>query len=383
MSVSRRALGAIACLAVLVAACSDKDIDPPAELTDFQSTAKIQKVWSADVGGDARLRLGLGIAVDGDLLFTANRKGEVIAMAAATGKRAWRANTKLPISAGPGAGAGLVVVGSTYGDLVALDAATGDVKWKAHVNSEILSAPAISASVVLLRAGDGRVLGLRTSDGTELWSAEQQVPRLSLRGTSQPVIAGDLGVSGFDNGRVMALSLSDGSTLWDVAVAPPAGRTEIDRMIDIDAAVQVADDDIYAVTFHGKAARIARNSGAVQWARDISSYSGFALDDDGFYITSADGELIKLGRRTGVETWKQAVLSRRRLSAPAVLDSLVAVADLEGYVHFFDKATGELAARVHPLGERVSAAPIVSNSMLFMMDAGGKIAALRVATPRN
>ena len=52
---------------------------------------------------------------------------------------------------------------------------------------------------------------LRIADGSLAWTAEQAVPRLTLRGTAQPVLVGDMVLSGFDNGRVMALSVADGS----------------------------------------------------------------------------------------------------------------------------------------------------------------------------
>ncbi|MET0280750.1 MAG: outer membrane protein assembly factor BamB [Steroidobacteraceae bacterium] len=372
---------AVAALALL-AGCSKKDkAEQPAELTEFRATAKIERVWTANAGGGApKLRLGLGLATAGDAIYAAGRDGDVVALNRANGKSLWRKDTKLKLSGGPGVGAGLVVVGASYGAVVALDAASGEQKWKAQINSEILAAPAVGPQLVLVRTVDGRVIALNTADGSQAWSAEQQVPRLSLRGTTAPTLAGDLALSGFDNGRVMALSLADGATVWDVSVAPPSGRTELQRLVDVDAGVLAADNDIFAVTFQGKAARIDRETGQVQWSRDLSSYSGAALDAEGYYVSTSDGGLVKIGRRSGIEIWNQQVLVRRRLSAPAVLGTLVAVGDLDGYVHFFDSTNGELAARTHPLGARVSTAPLVSGDLLVMMDADGKIAALR-ATP--
>jgi outer membrane protein assembly factor BamB len=365
---------------LLAAACSNKKLEKPAELTEFRSTAKIERVWSANVGkGEPRLRLGLAVATDGNAVYAAARSGEVVAFNAKTGKKLWNAKTKLKLSGGPGVGEGLVVAGGSYGDIVALDAATGAQKWKTRINSEILAAPAIGDGIVLVRMSDGRVVALRVTDGSQLWAAEQQVPRLSLRGTAKPVIAGELGLSGFDNGRVMALNLRDGTTLWDTSVAPPTGKSEIDRLIDIDSAVKVVDADIYAVTFQGKAARIDRETGQVVWSREVSSYAGLATDDDGLYVSGSAGQVVKMGRRNGVEVWKQDVLARRRLSPPAVVGSLLVVADYEGYVHCFDTAKGELAARIHALGSRVTAAPLVIGDLLVMMDDEGRIVALRAA----
>jgi outer membrane protein assembly factor BamB len=379
MNNSLRWLGLAAVATLLVACSKDKNLEKPVELTEFTSTAKVERVWSASVGGGApRLRVGLEIAIEGDTVFAANHKGVVYAFNRATGKRRWDTSTKLQLTGGPGVGDGLVVAGASHGDIIALDAATGAVRWKAQINSEILAGPTIANQLVLLRTTDGRVTALATADGKQKWSAEQTVPRLSLRGTTRPAVSGTLAVSGFDNGRVLALQMSDGATVWDVSVSPPTGRTELDRLNDIDAAVEVAGSDIFAVTFQGKAVRIDRDTGQVQWSRDVSSYSGLTLDEDSVYITSAGGELLKIGRRNGVEVWKQAVLSRRRLSAPAVLGGYVAVGDLDGYVHFFDRATGTLAARIRPFRDAVAAPLVSSGDTVFALDGKGKLVALRV-----
>lgn len=370
----------LAALGVLMVACSKKNREKPAELVDFRSTATIQRVWTADVSGAPKLRLGLGIAAQDETIFAAGSNGDVVALNAATGRRVWHTNTRISLSGGPGVGAGLVVAGGSKGDIIALDAATGAERWRTRINSEILAAPAISGSTVLVRSGDGQLTALRAGDGGQIWSAEQQVPRLSLRGTGRPLITGNMAVGGFDNGRVLALNLADGGTVWDVSVSPPAGKTELDRLVDIDSAVQVMDNGIYAVTYQGRIARLDRDSGTQQWSRETSSYAGFALDDEGVYVSVADGSLVKIALRTGVETWSQDVLTRRRLSAPAVLGPLVAVSDLAGYVHFFDKESGELAARLRPLGTRVTAPPLVVGDLMVIMDADGKIAALRIAS---
>lgn len=374
------AAAAGAALALLAGCGGNKNVDPPAELTRFQATARLQKVWSAGVGsGEPRLRLGLAIATDGDAVFAANHKGEVSAFDIASGKRLWQARTRLPLTAGPGAGEGVVVAGTSGGDVIALDASSGAVKWQTRINSELLSQPAIADGVVALRTVDGRLALLRLSDGSQIWAAEQQVPRLSLRGTGAPAISAGIAVSGFDNGRVMALNVADGTTVWEGTVAPPSGRTELERLVDIDSAVQIADDDVYVVAFQGRVARLARDNGQVWWTRDISSYRGLALDADAVYVAASDGSVVKIGRRTGVEMWRQEVLARRQLSAPAALGAWVAVADLEGYVHLLDADTGELAARTQIGGDPVSAAPIVHGDIALFLDTDGRLTALRAS----
>jgi outer membrane protein assembly factor BamB len=371
--------------ALLIAAgCSkDKDVEPPAVLVKFPATLPMKKLWSEGVGGGKKqlvLRLGLGPAIDNGIVFAASHKGELLAVSLDSGHHIWLKKLKIPISAGPGAGAGMVVVGSSKGAVVALDGATGRELWRARVNSELLSAPAISDKVVVMRSVDGRLHGLDAHTGKALWSVEQQVPRLSLRGTATPIIAKDVAISGFDNGKVMAVSLNTGDTVWDTALASPHGRTELDRLVDIDSAVHAVGDNVFAAGFQGRTAMLAVDSGQVWWAHDMSSYRGLAVDADNLYVTQSDGIVVALRQRDGSELWRNQKLKLRRLSTPVLTSTAVVIADFQGYVHWLDKNTGELVARERIAKERVTNSPVSVDDTVVVLSDGGKLAAYR-ATP--
>jgi outer membrane protein assembly factor BamB len=373
--------------ALLIAAgCSkDKDVEPPATLVkDFKSTLPVKKLWSEGVGGgkkQIKLRLGLGPAIDNGLVFAASHKGEIVAVALDTGRNVWVKKLKVPISAGPAAGSGIVVAGSSKGAVIALDGATGRQLWRSQVNSELLSSPAISENVVVLRSVDGRLHGLETRTGKELWSVEQQVPRLSLRGTAIPIVAKEVAISGFDNGKVMAVSLTTGDTVWDTALASPHGRTELDRLVDIDSAVRVVGENVFATGFQGRTAMLALDSGQLWWSHDMSSYRGLAVDADNLYVTQSDGTVVAMRQRDGAELWRNDKIKRRGLSAPIVTSTAIAVADFQGYIHWLDKSTGVLVARERIAKQRVSNPPAGADDTIVVLTDGGTLAAYR-ATPR-
>jgi len=366
---------------LILAACSkDKDVDQPTKLTDINATLKAERVWTASVAdkGAKPLRLGLGLAIDGNRVYAAGHKGEVAAFDLQSGRALWRTKTKLPLSGGPGAGAGLVVVGSTFGDLVALNPTTGATVWKMRVNGEVLSAPAISERLIALRTVDGKLHGIAPKDGQELWSTEQQVPRLSLRGTASPVLTGDLVLSGFDNGKVEAVNLSDGSVAWETTISPAHGKTELERMDDVDSTVRVSGSDVYAVGFQGRVSMLALDTGQTWWSHDASSFRTLGLDDDSIYISTSDGEIVALRRRTGAELWRQKGLLHRRLSAAVETDTAIVAGDYQGYVHWLDKATGALAARASTGKVRISNAPVIAGGLMLVVNDIGKITAFRV-----
>ena len=208
------------------------------------------------------------------------------------------------------------------------------------------------------------------------------MPRLSLRGTARPVIAGDLVLCGFDNGKVLAVNAGDGSVQWEATIAPPHGRTELERLVDIDTAVRVAGQDVYTVGFQGKVAMLAIDTGQVWWSHEASSYRSLALDEDDLYMATADGEIAALRARTGAELWRQKALLHRGLSALVPMDGVNALvtADFQGYVHWLDKATGAIAARISTGKVRVSNPPVVVGNLVLVVNDRGQISALR-ATP--
>jgi len=373
-----RTLALLSVLAVLAACDKDKTAEPPAELVDVKQTLPVERLWSTSVGGGGeKLRLALGLAAGDDVLYAASRKGKVRALDATTGRALWEADTKADLAAGPSFGDGLVVVGTSSGTVIALEATDGKQRWRVQLGGEVLAAPLVAGDRVVVRTVDGRLIALNAADGTEAWMVEDLVPRLTLRGTSPPVRAGDAVIGGFDSGRVMAVSIPTGDILWQAQVSTPRGRSELERLADIDAAVRVAGDEVYAIGYQGRIAMIALDSGQIWWTRDLSSYRDIGLDDDQLYVSTSDGDVLALRRRDGSTVWQQTGLKRRGLGAPVVHGGAIAVGDFDGYLHWLERASGRFVARERPGNTRFAATPIVSGDRLFVIDEGGEVAAFR------
>ena len=221
---ARFAAACVASLLALVAGC-DKDkkgVEPPAELVDLKPTLDVNKLWDTGVGGGGeKLRLALGLRLDGGTIFTASREGDVVAIDATTGRTRWTQDTKQELAAGPGVGGSVVAVGSSDGKVIALDAASGKQLWAVGVSSEVLAAPLVTGERVIVRTVDGRVHALDAQTGKSQWVGEEPVPKLSLRGTASPVLAKDNVVAGFDSGKVIAFTLGSGDVAWQAQVSTP------------------------------------------------------------------------------------------------------------------------------------------------------------------
>ena len=373
-------------LAFMVAGCglfgSDEIEDPPAKLVKFKPTLKIKRVWSSSVGEDSEhLRLALMPASDGSRVYAGGHDGRVVAFDAVKGGRLWRTRTKLPLSAGPTVGNSVVVLGSSNGDVIALDAMDGRELWRTSVSSEVLASPTITSSLVLVRTVDGRLVALSIEDGSEIWFVQQSVPRLSVRGTGAPVVSRRVVICGFDNGKLAAYELGDGTLIWQVMLAPPSGRTEVDRLSDLNATVTVLGQDIYVVGYQSNLTAVAIESGQVLWSREISSHTGIGVDMNNLYVSGDTSDLVAINR-SGQELWRKDTLLYRDVTGPTGYGSSVVVGDFDGYVHWFDSATGDLQARVRAGSDRVVAPPLVVNEMIYVLTDGGRLYAFKNITKK-
>jgi outer membrane protein assembly factor BamB len=152
-------------------------------------------------------------------------------------------------------------------------------------------------------------------------------------------------------------------------------------LVDVDSAVSVVGDNVFATGFQGRTAMIALDSGQIWWAHDMSSYHGLTVDEENLFVTESDGTVVALRQRDGSEVWHNDKMKRRGLSTPVVTSTAVAVADFQGYLHWLDKQTGELVARERVAKFRVSNPPIAVKDTVVVLTDSGKLAAYR-ATPR-
>lgn len=380
-------IAGLALATMLVAGCGvfgdDEEELQPAELIDFNETIDVKRVWSAKLGGESDfLRVALRPTGDGARIFAASQDGKVSAFDPETGRQLWRTDLEIELSAGPGAGEGHVVVAAKDGYAIALDATDGSEKWRADIAGESVSRPLIADDTVMVQTIDNRLQALSLFDGRSRWSIQRDAPALTMRGSASPVAVSGTVISGFDSGRLVATEIESGTVVWDVLLSPPQGRSDLDRLSDIDGALAVVGQDVYATGYHGRLAALAAESGQVLWSRDISSFKGVAADWNSLYTIRDEGELIALTRRNGSEIWRNASMLRREPTLPIPFGTTVVVGDLDGYIHFFNTVDGVAAAREKFGGTAITSDPFVMGNRLFVQSDSGQIAAYVIVDDR-
>jgi outer membrane protein assembly factor BamB len=381
-----RAAGLVAAT-LLVGGCgvfSKKDESlEPVKLVDIDETIEVRKIWSARVGRSTDyLRLALRPDGDGSRVYAAGADGKVSAFDPESGDLVWRTDLELDLSAGPGVGEGYVAVMSKDGFAILLDASDGTERWRTLVDAESLARPLIKDDLVIVQTIDNRLQALSLFDGDSRWSIQQTTPPLTIRGSSSPVAVGTLVVAGFDSGRLVAAELDSGTIVWEAFLSPPQGRSDLDRLADIDGVMAVVGQDLYAAGYQGRLASIAAESGQLLWSREISSMEGVSADWNSLYTTRDTGEIVALTRRAGTETWRNDSLLRREPTLPVPFGTTVVVGDLEGYIHFFNTIDGEPAARERLGGSAISSDPFVIANRLYVQNEAGELGAYEIVDDR-
>ncbi|WP_220815493.1 outer membrane protein assembly factor BamB [Pseudomonas paralcaligenes] len=372
---------AMLALAVLAVGCSSnsKKELPPNELPDIQEEVRLDARWSRSVGdGQGDLYNLLTPASDGERLFAAAADGEVVALDRLTGDKFWEVDLDLPISGGVGAGYGLVLVGTLKGEVIALDASSGEEKWRARVTSEVLSAPATNGDVVVVQTQDDRLIAFDAGTGSQRWIYENSPAVLTLRGTSSPVMTNSLVIAGLSSGKLLALDASRGIPVWEQRVAVPQGRSELERMVDIDGNLLLTGGNLYAVSYQGKVAAFDAESGRPLWTRDASSYVGLAQGFGSVYVSLASGAVEGVDENSNSALWNNDALLRRQLSAPEVFSSYVAVGDFEGYLHLLSQVDGHFVGREKIDGDGVRVRPLVIGDWIYAYGNSGKLVGLTI-----
>jgi outer membrane protein assembly factor BamB len=363
-------------LLCFIAACSgDKDnSEPPAPLTDIEAAVGLSLNWRLDTrAADNTAAYRLRPLIIGERAYTIDTSGLIACVDIATGRKLWKYATDLSALSGLSGNENLVIATSGDGDIAAFQIVEKGLEplWETRVSSEIRATPVVDDDQVFVRSVDGKLQSLALADGSQQWVVSRRVPVLSLTGNSEPLIDGQLVYAGFDDGKLMAFDRRSGKIRWETTISIPSGRTEVERLVDLDGQFLLRNGVIYVASFQGRLAAVVAVNGDLLWTREFSSFQSMAIDDNAIYLSADNSDLWSIDRRTGSAFWKQDVLHARRITAPAIINDKLVVADLSGYLHWFDAADGKLVGRIQATKTRNYVQPLIWQDSVLTLDQDG------------
>jgi outer membrane protein assembly factor BamB len=359
----------------------EDNADPPALLNETDvAEVHIEEIWDASIGvGSDEKSVKLPPVVSGSNIIVADREGVVQARNLTTGDKIWSTDTQLSLSGGAGLGNGIVVFGSSNAQVIALNLENGEIIWNSTVSGEVLATPLVIKNKVIVRTTDGAISGLDDKTGGKLWNYEHNVPALTIRGISAPLAVNDKVIAGYDNGKLIALDLANGKFAWETSIAIPKGRSEVDRLVDLDVDPIEINDVVYIASYRGGLSAVSASDGDTMWRNDsISSHTGLSNDFRYLYITDSHAHVWQIDQHNGAGLWQQKDLHHRRLTAPAAYQNYIVVGDFEGYVHWLSSTDGRLLGRIQITDQPIENKPVIVDDIVYVYAKDGTLSALKI-----
>ncbi|MDV6317899.1 outer membrane protein assembly factor BamB [Chromohalobacter sp. HP20-39] len=366
-------------LSTLLAGCAGnvEPQYPPKELKDISTSVTLDERWSTSVGdGLGRARYPLKpLLVDGTL-YTADENGLLRAIDADSGATQWEVRFDTPLSSGISSDSARLYAGTRNGSVIAIDREDGSEAWRTQVSSEVLATPQVNSKLVVVQSVDGTVTALNRISGEEEWTYSSNRPALTLRGTGTPRVIEPVSFVGFANGRLVTLDNRSGQPLWDMRVSVPQGRTEVERLVDLDGQpVLTRDGRLFVTSYNGRVMALEATSGEVIWSRDESSYLTPLRVGNYLFTVNEASHVLALDVDSGSVLWESDALEGRDLTAPTFIDGKLALGDYQGYVHLLDASSGDIVGRTEIGGDGISLAPLADGKRLYTLTNDGELAA--------
>lgn len=339
----------------------DDEVDPDEipELIEIQAQFEPSIKWQEHVGDGVEHHFSrLTPAIYENVVYAAAREGIVTAFNQTNGDEIWSIDLRdeaegwfedkqsQRVSGGVTVAYDKLFIGTEHGQVIALNKETGEVLWRKKVKGEVITPPGYGEGLIIVNTGAGYIMALHPDSGELRWEYEQEVPPLTLRGISQPVVANGGVIFGSANGKLSVLIAQSGLEAWKQSVATAVGASELERLVDVDTRPVVTSDTIYSLAYNGNLIAVNLQSGQIRWKKEYSAYTDLVLSGLTLYLTDVSGHIYAVDSRDGSLLWKQTDLERRGVTGAYAGEDYVIVGDSEGYLHWLSKEDGSIVSRI-------------------------------------
>ncbi|MBF0194659.1 MAG: outer membrane protein assembly factor BamB [Magnetococcales bacterium] len=368
---------------LLVAGCSssgDKD-----DIISFVEpkpgrSVGLKREWRRNIGftPDKYMSHPRQIAVTEEDVFVGTYGGKVARVNKKSGKTVWREKVDVGVVGGVAVSDDLVFAGTINGKMVALSREDGKQIWESSVATTIASAPRVSDDKVLFTTLDNRTYALSITNGKIQWTHSTVPVTLVVKGAATPVVNGEIVYVGYSTGEMFALNKENGKVIWTKDFSRLTGRSEFERLQDLDAEVVVGklDSDnlipkIYVVNHQGSIKAIHANNGGEVWDTKFSSIRRPLLWGSQLFVSGLGGYVVSISTEDGLEVWRTEV-SDGYLSAPVRLGNRIIVGDNKGRLLSLDPTSGRVVGLDKSKNSFI-ADPVVDRAALLLWTNKGEL----------
>ena len=317
----------------------EEDLESPKELSAIENRVDLSINWKRSSKG-ANYLGAFEPAFSGQEVFFADEEGTIRSLSRETGRVNWEEKLDFQLSVGVAYGFGKLAFSDNQGNLHLFDIDSKSIDWSSNTGSEVLANPVIDARFVVTRTSGGELQAYSMSTGERVWSFRSQLPPLTVRGTSSPILSQGNVISTFDNGRIGVFQLNTGFLIWDSPISYIKGASELENLIDSHSRPVVIDSLMYTTNYQGNISIYDLAQQRQVWAEEASSLVPPLVLNNMIVIIQDNGSILSFSNRTLQQSWLNEEYLRRKLSNAVEFNGNILVGDLEGYLHIIDALNG-------------------------------------------
>jgi len=419
--------------AVLLVACSERDIILPGERLDIRPStdivnetrsvnlvspvanaswthrnggadhriihpalpATLTQAFVADIGegNSRRARITADPVVAGGVIYTLDARAQVTATSNA-GATLWTANVSPRVDGGNDAsGGGLAIaegrvfVATGFGELTVLDAATGAEIWTQDLDAPGGSAPTVFGDLVYLVSRDSVAWAIEVDTGRVRWQLNGTPSVGNFAGGSGVAVNSEIAIFPFPSGEVLAAFPKGGLRRWSSVVTGERLGSAAAKISDIAGDPVIDGNTVYASNVSGRLVAMDIASGDRKWTASEGAVSPVWPSGGSLFLVSDQNKLVRLDARDGTVIWQvdlPNVIERRWGGfkavhvnfGPVLAGGRLIVPSSDGVIRQFDPASGALIGTL-PMPGGAASNPVVADNTLYVVGKDGELVAFR------
>ena len=366
---------------------------PAHQMGRLACSDSLASTWSASIGagGGYRRKITAQPVVAGGRIFTMDSDAVVAAFDAAGGGRAWSTDTQGEDDRSTNVGGGISVDGDTLyaatgrADLLALDAGTGAIRWRVKLPDVARSAPTVVDKRLFVAILSDQLVACSADDGKKLWAQQATNSENSMLGMPAPAVSDGLVIAGFGSGDLLAVRDSSGTLAWSDSLASARGRTSMVDLSTVRGMPAIKDGRVYAIGLGGLMLALDLRSGRRLWERNVSSSETPWAAGDWLFIVSQDAQVAAIRGADGAVAWLTQLdpyenMEKRqdliRWIGPVLAGNRLVLVGTNSKMVTLNPVTGDVLDTID-LSDRGSVSPVVAGGTLYVVTDNAKLTAYR------
>ena len=370
------------------------DVNAQHVVPNVQANARFAKAWKADFGkGSSKHEFLISKPlINGDTVYTLDAEGLMRALRLEDGETIWGTlleakGKNVDDTAIKGVGmameGGVIYATTGFGVVFAVNAEDGRILWEKNLHTLFRIAPVIAAGKILVQSVDNKFYALDVKNGEKLWDYDIAMENTTMVGGAAPAYSSSLDVviAGFANGEIQAFNGTIGTPLWSDTLISSRQAYSSTFLHTITAAPVVDGGRVYALGRSNMMTATDIRTGSKIWEKSIGGNDTPLLAGNTLYVVTEKQELVALNKSDGRVLWAKNIdfgdkKKSARIFAPVMIDSRLVITLSNGDVLFYNPQNGNLIERLDT-DEDLNAAPIAAGGYVIFVTANAKLLAYK------